>query len=398
MTANMTIHKQVTYFLLAVAAMFILPFAGALVANHGSLPATFFNYPPVIPYAGVPSFNWIVFGISASIGLLIALIYIMPTWFGFKKTPVPSQTPVQPAMFPPWFWVGLAFWGIPVALLWSKAVEPRLLLVYSDLPIFWGFTFIIDGFVYRRSGGHSIIGEKPTEMCAIGIASISGWMIFEFLNFFIHMNWYYPFGLSNGMTQSKFLLYALIGSSGLLPMAFEWYDLLLTFPWLRYRYSSGVKIILPLWARIVLFIAALAAMFLMGLYPAIFFCVVWLSPLLILTILLGHLGIWTPFTAIKTGNWAPFMVFALAYLGQGLAMECWNYFSGTHSGGVLIATQTPAYWVYHIPYVYRFRIFEMPLVGYLGYLPFSVYCWIWWIVFAYMQGIPTRFYQTQGSV
>ena len=33
-----------------------------------------------------------------------------------------------------------------------------------------------------------------------------------------------------------------------------------------------------------------------------------------------------------------------------------------------------ARWQYDIPYVERFRIFEMPLLGYAGYLPFGLEC------------------------
>ena len=33
-----------------------------------------------------------------------------------------------------------------------------------------------------------------------------------------------------------------------------------------------------------------------------------------------------------------------------------------------------AKWEYSIPYVHRFEIFEMPLVGYAGYLPFGLEC------------------------
>jgi len=29
-------------------------------------------------------------------------------------------------------------------------------------------------------------------------------------------------------------------------------------------------------------------------------------------------------------------------------------------------------WVYHVPFVDFLHIFEMPLIGYLGYLPFSL--------------------------
>ena len=41
--------------------------------------------------------------------------------------------------------------------------------------------------------------------------------------------------------------------------------------------------------------------------------------------------------------------------------ELWNFGSA-------------AKWHYAIPYVERFRLFEMPLLGYVGYLPFGVLC------------------------
>jgi hypothetical protein len=31
-------------------------------------------------------------------------------------------------------------------------------------------------------------------------------------------------------------------------------------------------------------------------------------------------------------------------------------------------------WGYSIPFVHRFQIFEMPLLGYAGYLPFGLEC------------------------
>ena len=316
----------------------------------------------------------------------------MPGWFGFKKVPVASEPVLPKVNFPIWFWVGLVMWGIPVILLWGKFSEPLTLLYYSDLPLFWGFTLLIDGLVYKRSGGHSMIADNPKEMIGIGSASVSGWMIFEFLNFFIHMNWWYPFG--GKMTQSQFLLYALIGSSGLLPMAFEWYDLLLTFKSLKKRFSEGPRLNMPLWGKILLLLAAGAMLVVMGYNPTSFFYIIWLSPLIILSLVLGLIGIKTPFTALRTGNWNPFLLFALAYLVQGVCMECWNYFSGTHNAaGELVLTYSPAYWVYNVPFVDKLHVFEMPLLGYLGYLPFSVWCWIWWIMYAYLQNIPSKFYE-----
>jgi len=33
-----------------------------------------------------------------------------------------------------------------------------------------------------------------------------------------------------------------------------------------------------------------------------------------------------------------------------------------------------ARWTYSVPLVHRFQIFEMPLLGYAGYLPFGLEC------------------------
>jgi len=31
-------------------------------------------------------------------------------------------------------------------------------------------------------------------------------------------------------------------------------------------------------------------------------------------------------------------------------------------------------WIYSIPYIDRFHLFEMPILGYSGYLPFGLEC------------------------
>jgi hypothetical protein len=55
--------------------------------------------------------------------------------------------------------------------------------------------------------------------------------------------------------------------------------------------------------------------------------------------------------------------YALAALVCGFFWEMWNWHS-------------LAKWVYDVPYVTRFKIFEMPLLGYFGYLPFGWECGI----------------------
>jgi hypothetical protein len=52
----------------------------------------------------------------------------------------------------------------------------------------------------------------------------------------------------------------------------------------------------------------------------------------------------------------------------GLLWEFWNYWALTK-------------WTYHLPFLgatEQYKYFEMPLVGFLGFLPFGVECWVMW--------------------
>jgi hypothetical protein len=51
----------------------------------------------------------------------------------------------------------------------------------------------------------------------------------------------------------------------------------------------------------------------------------------------------------------------MAALICGLFWEMWNYYSA-------------AKWAYSIPFVDAFHLFEMPLLGYGGYIPFGLEC------------------------
>ncbi len=55
------------------------------------------------------------------------------------------------------------------------------------------------------------------------------------------------------------------------------------------------------------------------------------------------------------------MVPALAALICGFFWEMWNYNSLAH-------------WEYSLPFVHRFEVFEMPVLGYAGYLLFGLEC------------------------
>ncbi|MEJ7682211.1 MAG: hypothetical protein WKG06_31055 [Segetibacter sp.] len=131
-------------------------------------------------------------------------------------------------------------------------------------------------------------------------------MIFEFLNFFVKDNWVYSKG--NLIDDDEFVVYAVLGSSGLMPMVFEWFSLLNTFKGFRQKYTNGPKIVMANRLKIVLLILSFTGMFATSFYPDKMFSILWTGPLIILAIVLNEIGIWTPFTPIKYGNWSPFLL------------------------------------------------------------------------------------------
>jgi len=390
----MSTTNKVTLLLLTIGAIMFLPMIGAYIHHDYSFPDGFFAY-PMLTFEEKPAFSWPIFIFFALAGFVFLLIYLFPSWFWFKPQPKGPKIKVKKVAFPIWGWIGLISYGTTAFFLWTKSHEMVLLLHWSDIPLFWGLFLIIDGITYVRNGGRSMVSHRIQEVIGIGMASAFGWMLFEYLNFFVDDNWYYPFG--DIIDREVFLLYAIVISTGLLPLSFAFYELFNTFRVFNNRYTNGLKIVLPEWLKSTLIIFCLLGLLGSGLFPDFLFFSLWLAPGILIALVLDKVGYWTPLTSIGKGNWRPALVFALTYLAAGLCLEGENYLSGIHSAsGDVTFTMAPAYWQYNLPYVNKFHLFEMPIVGFLGYLPFSLYCWVWWIAFAKMQGIPSKFFKEEA--
>ena len=100
---------------------------------------------------------------------------------------------------------------------------------------------------------------------------------------------------------------------------------------------------------------------LIGVFPDLLFPLIWISPLLIIVSLQTLDGRETIFSPLTRGDWGIILSSALAALICGFFWEMWNIFSLSK-------------WVYAVPFVHCCKVFEMPLLGYLGYLPFGLEC------------------------
>jgi hypothetical protein len=93
-------------------------------------------------------------------------------------------------------------------------------------------------------------------------------------------------------------------------------------------------------------------------WPTYCYPLVWGAVFLILEPVNLLLGRRTFFDSLKNGDWRPVAALSAGALVCGFFWEMWNFFSYPK-------------WVYHTPGAEYLHIFEMPLLGYLGYLPFA---------------------------
>ncbi len=240
--------------------------------------------------------------------------------------------------------------------------------------MWWGFIVMLDGIVYRRHDGRSLMATKPGLFLFSAVISMAGWGYFEFYDYFVLANWYYPNGHMSALPHGVIVLLFFIAYTTVWPAIFEWFSLLQTFPKLVARYKNGPRLPLSGNLLIVIGLIVLAAMVFL---PRLMFWGIWIGPLAVIIGMLLRLNIWSPFTSLTQGNWSPGVLIALSSLLNGFLWEMWNY--GSENPPIGYPTN-PNYWIYDIPFVNVIHIFsEMPLLGYYGYLPFGALVWVFFI-------------------
>lgn len=266
-------------------------------------------------------------------------------------------------------WTGLTLMAVTMTCTAAR-IEP---FHTWNTPIAWtGWILFADGLVWKRRGS-SWISDAPGEFLALGFLSVPLWIVFELYNKFCLRNWYYV-GLP-AFLLLRYLGYAWSFAT-IWPAIFETGELVSS---LRDRRADPSRIVpppqIPLGAVGVLSIMAGAAMLLVPiLYP---------SPYLAAPVFLGFIFLLDPLNAragdesirgdLRVRRYGRLVNLTIAGLICGVLWELWNYWAG-------------AKWKYAVPILPEVRIFEMPLLGYLGFPAFALECftmyvaarrWLW---------------------
>lgn len=331
---------------LALTALiaWLAPLAG--VAFAGRPIAPYLAFPPRTELASHAPASWLWFWLlSVPVLAAVALIALAVVRADPERTPAPARS-----AFPLWGWFGLGLMAAGWFAAWSEAT-PAEWRRHAFTPLWLGYIVAMNGLVSKP-----LLTHRPLLFAALFPASAAFWWLFEYLNQFVR-NWHYV-GIEAGSDWDYFL-------QGTLPFSTVLPAVASTWTWLR-EFPRMEALRLPAlsldrnfaWLALAAGALGLAAM---GPWPEAAFPMVWLGPLLLLLGLQQLLGGENFLAPLARGDWRPLVQPALAALACGLLWEFWNY-------GSL------AKWQYSIPHVQRLHLFEMPLLGYAGYLPFGVAC------------------------
>jgi len=241
----------------------------------------------------------------------------------------------------------LTFWGA------THFLDPFYSHTY---PLAWyGLIVFLDGLLWWR-WDEGLIFNRPFEFVTLLFWSAVLWFFFEVWNLRLR-NWYYV-GVSSDALWPHIEAY--LDFATVLPGMFLVYRLLARMQIPRGMTTrTGVN---NKW-RIVFPFLGVTMIALPLAFPDYFFPLVWGAFFFLLEPLLAKKGGPSLLKEAEQGEWTVFVRLLLAGLLCGGYWELCNYWS-------------LAKWIYTVPFFSEGKLFEMPYLGFVGFLPFCVQCYV----------------------
>jgi len=243
-------------------------------------------------------------------------------------------------------------------------------------PIVWtGYILFIDALVFKFRGS-SLITANRTEMVLIILISIGCWWLCEFYNaprFWrsdLELWWHYHNLVPNPYLRRLGYDWAF---ATILPALFLTAQLFATTFFHNPKRSRPFSLPRPLLYAIIT-LGATGAVLPLTL-PSIWFApVIWLAFIFFLDPI-NYLRRWPSIVGdLENGRYGRLLSLLAAGGVCGVLWEFWNYWALSR-------------WTYTVPYFGSFKIFEMPILGYLGFPPFAVECWA---IYIFLRSLLTR--------
>jgi hypothetical protein len=217
-----------------------------------------------------------------------------------------------------------------------------------------GYCLTVDALILMRKG-NSPLRRSPRAYVGLFLVSAPAWWLFELFNWRTQ-NWHYV-GREH-FTDLQYFVLASLSFSTVMPAVFSTAELVSTLDWIR-RVKPGPQITSRPETLRRFSVSGGLMLALLLLWPRYFFPFVWLTVYFILEPLNVRLKNRTLLQYTARRDWRPILALWAGGLICGFFWEMWNFHSYPK-------------WVYQVPHVDFWRIFEMPLLGYGGYLPFAL--------------------------
>lgn len=260
----------------------------------------------------------------------------------------------------PFPWYGFAGLAVVIVseILMFRGVEP---VATFFTPLVWtGYIAVMDGLVFRLRGVSLLRGRRP-ELAFLIPLSVVLWLVFELYNFSLR-NWTY-INLPEP-AWVRWVGYAWAFAT-ILPGIFEtaeWLEATGAFARCRWR----PLVITPRVLHRSILIGAVLSFGPLVAPPET-------APYLFGTVWVGYAFLLDPFNYfagrpslfrdLAAGRLERFACLFIGGLICGVLWEFWNYWA-------------QAKWVYTVPIMPHWKLFEMPLLGYLGFPAFAYECFV----------------------
>lgn len=265
--------------------------------------------------------------------------------------PLPSSQSPRTGGFPIHAWAGIVLVLVSWVLNWTLD-GPRTHIFF--FPLWLGYALLVDGLVFIRRGS-SILARSRVRFALLFVVSAPAWWLFELFNWHTQ-NWHY-----HGAELFSDLEYAVLATlafSTVMPAVFETAELVRSFVKVD-RMPRGPRVAASGWVTLGFFAAGVVLLIGITLFPTVFYPFIWGTLFCLIEPANVWLGRPSLFDTLGRRDWRPTVSLALGALVCGVFWEFWNYWSFPK-------------WTYQTPGVDFWYIFEMPLLGYIGYLPFGV--------------------------
>ncbi len=246
--------------------------------------------------------------------------------------------------------VGIVFIGI---FWWVNWGTTGLRAHWAFFPLWLGYILAVDGLAVLL-GRPSLVLRFRSFVWLFAL-SAPVWWIFEFINHRVNYWIYLPQG---AFSPLAFNFWSTLSFSTVIPAVFVTANMLGGLQWFRkhhFTLPAGKTRI----GRITYFAIGCGMLAFVLLVPKFGTAFLWISLFFILDPINFRLGNTSILRMTSKGDWRTVIVLFAASLICGFFWELWNYYSWPK-------------WVYSYPYMSDLRLFEMPLEGYLGYLPFGL--------------------------